>query len=67
MKHIPASWGIEGWPQDQSPFGLLFFNPKLQEGYKAWLKALLTPTESLYRHPPGQGPGAGDDPPPERG
>ena len=38
----PAPWGIEGWPEDQSPVGLLFFNPKLQEGYKAWLKALLT-------------------------
>jgi hypothetical protein len=44
LKHIPASWGIEGWAEGQSPFGLLFFNPKLQEGYKAWLKALLSPT-----------------------
>jgi hypothetical protein len=43
LKHVPASWGIEGWPEDQSPFGLLFFNPRLQEGYKAWLKALLSP------------------------
>ena len=43
LKHIPASWGIEGWPADQPPGGLLFFNPRLQEGYKAWLKALLVP------------------------
>ena len=43
LKHVPASWGIEGWPVGQSPVGLLFFNPKLQEGYKAWLKALLSP------------------------
>ncbi len=43
LKHIPASWGVEGWPEDQSPLGLLFFNPRLQEGYKAWLKALLSP------------------------
>ena len=43
LKRVPASWGIEGWPQDQSPVGLLFFNPRLQEGYKAWLKAWLTP------------------------
>ena len=41
VKHVPAQWGLEGWPEDQSPFGLLFFNAKLQEGYKAWLKALL--------------------------
>ncbi len=43
LKHVPASWGIEGWPEDQAPGGLLFFNPRLQEGYKAWLKALLAP------------------------
>jgi len=42
IKHVPSRWGLEGWPEDKSPFGLLFFNPKLQEGYKAWLKALLT-------------------------
>ena len=38
VKHVPASWGIEGWPENQAPTGLLFFNPRLQEGYKAWLK-----------------------------
>jgi hypothetical protein len=41
LKHVPAKWGLEGWPENQAPFGLLFFNPRLQEGYKAWLKALL--------------------------
>ena len=41
VKHVPAQWGLEGWPENEAPFGLLFFNPKLQEGYKAWLKALL--------------------------
>jgi hypothetical protein len=41
VKHIPAQWGLEGWPANEPPFGLLFFNAKLQEGYKAWLKALL--------------------------
>ena len=34
--------GLEGWPENEAPFGLLFFNPKLQEGYRAWLKALLS-------------------------
>jgi len=43
LKHVPASWGLEGWPENQSPAGLLFFNPRLQSGYKAWLKALLAP------------------------
>jgi hypothetical protein len=43
LKHVPRSWGIEGWPENQSPMGLLFFNAQLQAGYKAWLKALLAP------------------------
>ena len=43
LKHVPRSWGIEGWPENQSPAGLLFFNEQLQTGYKAWLKALLVP------------------------
>ena len=43
LKHVPKSWGIEGWPENQSPQGLLFFNSRLQEGYKAWLKALFVP------------------------
>ncbi len=35
LKHVPTSWGLEGWPENQSPMGLLFFNPRLQAGYKA--------------------------------
>lgn len=38
---IPASWGIEGYA-GEAPWGVLFFNPKLQEGYRAWVKALYT-------------------------
>jgi hypothetical protein len=41
LHNVPAHWGVEGWPQNQAPFGLLFFNNRLQMGYKAWLKALL--------------------------
>ncbi len=41
LKHVPASWGLGGWPENVSPQGLLFFNSKLQQGYKAWLKDLL--------------------------
>ena len=42
VKPVPARWGIDGWPENEAPFGLLFFNPQLQEGYNAWLKALLS-------------------------
>ncbi len=38
----PESWGIEGLPKGKAAWGLLFFDPKMQEGYKAWMKALLT-------------------------
>lgn len=34
------SWGIEGDP-GQTAAGLLFFDPKLQQAYRAWLKALI--------------------------
>ena len=50
------SWGIEGWPKDQSPFGLLFFNPKFQQGFKAWLKALLSPTNTYTGIPLAKDP-----------
>jgi hypothetical protein len=42
VKHVPADWKIDGWPEDQAPQGLLFFNPTLQTAYRAWLKELLT-------------------------
>ena len=67
LTHVPRSWGIEGWPENQSPEGLLFFNPRLQEGYKAWLKALLVPAQPLYRRFPGARSSGRDDPSPERG
>ena len=40
MKLSPR-WGVAGGAQ-QSTFGLMFFDPVLQAGYKAWLKKLLT-------------------------
>ncbi|HEV7301696.1 MAG TPA: hypothetical protein VGN72_20325 [Tepidisphaeraceae bacterium] len=36
----PASWGLEGFAPDQKPLGPIFFNPKYQAAYKAWVKAL---------------------------
>lgn len=38
---IPKEWGIDG-PDKQDAHGLLFFNPRLQEIYKGWLKTLFT-------------------------
>ncbi|MCX7798814.1 MAG: hypothetical protein N2109_00545 [Fimbriimonadales bacterium] len=38
---IGRNWGIEGGEQDS--FGLLFFDEKLQEYYKGWLRQLLAP------------------------
>jgi hypothetical protein len=33
-------WGIDGYKQRGNLWGLLFFDPKLQEGYKAWVRKL---------------------------
>ena len=35
-----AGWGIAGYTGQTDLWGLLFFNPQLQAGYKAWVKAL---------------------------
>lgn len=37
----PKSWGLEGYENEQ-PWGLLFFNPALQDAYRAWCRALYT-------------------------
>ena len=38
----PASWGIEGYSGKVNVEGLLWFEPTLQEGYKSWIRHLLT-------------------------
>ncbi len=38
---VPESWGLEGMA-GKMPWGLLFFNPKLQEAYKGWLREAYT-------------------------
>jgi hypothetical protein len=38
-----SNWGIEGLKEPSDLWGLLFFDEKLQEGYKAWVKALYAP------------------------
>lgn len=41
--HVPEEWGIEGYSGDNvGLWGLLFFNEKLQKGYKSWIKELYT-------------------------
>ena len=35
-----TGWGIDGYTGQTDLWGLLFFNPQLQAGYKAWVKAL---------------------------
>lgn len=35
-----TGWGIAGYTGQTDLWGLLFFNPQLQAGYKAWVKAL---------------------------
>ncbi len=37
---VPESWGLAGG--EQSPTGLLFFNPTLQDAYKEWVRELYT-------------------------
>ena len=38
----PKSWGIEGYAPDAEPWGAMFTDPKMQEGYRAWTRALYT-------------------------
>lgn len=40
--NVPKSWGIPGVSGEHSADGLLFFDPTMQEGYKAWVKAMYT-------------------------
>ena len=37
-----TGWGIDGYTGQTDLWGLLFFNPRLQAGYKFWVKALYT-------------------------
>ncbi len=42
VKYINADWGIEGYQSGDRLNPLLFFDPTLQKGYRAWMKYLLT-------------------------
>jgi hypothetical protein len=44
VKYVNPDWGIEGYGKGKNTRlnGLLFFEPTLQKGFKAWMKTLLT-------------------------
>jgi hypothetical protein len=52
----PKSWGVEGYGPDEMPWGAIFTDPKMQEGYRAWTRALYT------RNNPYTGLAIKDDP-----
>ena len=56
LKSVPASWNIDGLSKNQSPQGLLYFNPALQQAYRAWLKELFTRKNPYNGIPLGQDP-----------
>jgi hypothetical protein len=51
-----AAWGIDGYTGQEGLWGLLFFNEKLQAGYKAWVKALYAPKNPYTGIPLAQDP-----------
>jgi hypothetical protein len=54
----PASWGLDV-PAGETACGLLFFNPKLQDAYKEWVKQLYTPKNPYTGIPLAQDPDVG--------
>jgi hypothetical protein len=52
-------WGLAGVNGQGGMWGLLFFNEKLQAGYKAWVKALYTPKNPYTGIPLAQDPSVG--------
>jgi len=54
--NAPASWQVPGLEKGGPLWGLLFFNPKVQEGYKAWMRALLTRPNPYTGMPLSQDP-----------
>ena len=39
---LPKEWGIEGFSDKDDLWGVMYFNDRLQDGYKAWVKVLYT-------------------------
>ena len=51
-----TNWGIDGYTGSADLWGVLFFNEKLQEGYKGWVKALYAPKNPYTGLPLAQDP-----------
>jgi hypothetical protein len=58
VNKVPASWGLDG-ADGNSACGLLFFNSKLQDAYKEWVKQLYTPKNPYTGIPLAQDPAVG--------
>jgi hypothetical protein len=54
-----AQWDIHGYSGKTDLWGVLFFNEKLQAGYKAWVKALYTRPNPYTGVPLAQEPAVG--------
>ena len=52
-------WGIDGYSGKTDLWGVLFFNERLQAGYKAWVKALYSPKNPYTGIPLAQDPAVG--------
>ena len=59
-------WGIKGYERESDLYGLLFFNPILQEGYKAWVRKLYDETNPYTGIPLARRSRGGDHSDPER-
>ncbi len=42
VKYVNPDWGLEGYGKGDRLNALIFFEPTLQKGWKAWMKKLLT-------------------------
>jgi len=40
--NIPKEWGIEGYSGNDGLWGVMYFNDKLKDAYKSWVKQLYT-------------------------
>jgi hypothetical protein len=54
-----SRWGIEGYTGNTALWGLLFFDAKLQEGYRAWVTALYRPRNPYTGIPLARDPAVG--------
>lgn len=53
---IPASWGLDSYTGQSGPEGLIFFEDRLQNAYKTWVKELYTRPNPYTGMPLAQDP-----------